>query len=160
MTEKQFVLPYVVYDSVDEMEPADANLLREARLAARNAYSPYSHFSVGAALLLDNGVVVHGSNIENAAYPSGLCAERVAFFSAQSNYPDNAPVALALTAFSPASAVTEPVSPCGACRQVMVEAEQRYGRRIRIMTQGQTGKIMLFDGVGVILPFVFTNLYE
>ena len=159
MTEKQFVLPYIVYDSVEEMDAVDANLLKEAHLAAQNSYSPYSQFSVGAALLLDNGVVVHGSNIENAAYPSGLCAERVALFSAQANYPNNAPVALALTAFSPKSAVTEPVSPCGACRQVMVEVEQRYGRKIRIMSQGQTGKIMLFDGVETLLPFLFTNLY-
>lgn len=159
MTEKQFVLPYIVYDNVEEMNPEDANLLREAHIAARNSYSPYSKFSVGAAVLLDDGTIVRGCNIENAAYPSGLCAERVAMFAAQANYPEKTPVALAITAYSEKKPVTEPVSPCGACRQVMVELEQRYGHKIRIMTQGQAGKILFFDGVETLMPFLFTDLY-
>ncbi len=159
MTEKQFVLPYIVYDTVEEMDSDYAELLREAHAAARNSYSPYSRYCVGAALLLDDGTIVRGCNIENAAYPSGLCAERVALFAAQANYPQNKPVALAIVAHFEAKPVTKPVSPCGACRQVMVELEHRYGCKIKIMTQGQTGKIMFFDGAETLMPFLFTDFY-
>ena len=134
-------------------------MLRQAHEATRSSYAPYSRFHVGAAVRLANGVVVKGNNIENAAYPSGLCAERVALFAAQAQYP-NVPIeALAITACSEITEITDPVAPCGACRQVMVEAEQRSGIPMRIICQGNTGKVFVFDGVETLMPFIFLTKF-
>ncbi len=157
ITKKQFVCPYEVYDSMDELQPHDAELMRKAHEAARNAYAPYSKFHVGAAVRLANGVVVLGNNIENAAYPSGLCAERVAMFSAMAQYPGEPFEALAVTAWSATKAIEEPVAPCGACRQVMVEVEQASKRPLRVLCQGDTGPIMVFDGIESLMPFIFLD---
>ena len=108
---------------------------------------------------LANGEVVTGCNIENAAYPSGLCAERVTLFAAQAQYPGVAVVALAITARSESKAIEEPVAPCGACRQVMVETEQRSGMPLRVLCQGETGPIMVFDGIESLVPFVFLDKF-
>ena len=162
MKKQQFISDYTVYDDEKELEAhasADAELLRQAHEATNNSYAPYSKFHVGAAARLANGVVVKGNNIENAAYPSGLCAERVALFSAQAQYPDVAVEALAITACSEITEVTEPVAPCGACRQVMVETEQRSGVPMRIICQGHTGKVFVFDGVETLLPFIFLTKF-
>ena len=162
MKKQQFVSDYTVYDDEKEMAAHaanDAELLREAHEATVGSYAPFSKFHVGAAVRLANGVVVRGSNIENAAYPSGLCAERVALFAAQAQYPNVAVEALAITACSEVTEVTEPVAPCGACRQVMVETEQRSGVPMRIICQGNTGKVFVFDGVETLMPFIFLTKF-
>ena len=156
---EQFVCPYTVYDQVDELNADDAELMRKAHEAARNAYAPYSKFHVGAAVRLANGAVVLGNNVENAAYPSGLCAERVAMFGAMAQYPGVPIEALAITAWSALKTVEEPVAPCGACRQVMVEVEQTSKRPLRVLCQGDTGPIMVFDGVETLMPFVFLDKF-
>ena len=159
MRKERFISDYVVYEREDELGAQDAKLLREAHEAARNSYAPYSQFHVGAAVRLSNGVIVRGNNIENAAYPSGLCAERVAMFSAQAQYPEVPIEAIAITAFSEKVEVTEPVAPCGACRQVMVEVEQLAGKPLRILCQGNTGPVMAFDGVETLMPFIFLDKF-
>lgn len=162
MKKQQFISDYTVYDDERELavhEVADAELLQQAHEATHNSYAPYSKFHVGAAARLANGVIVKGNNIENAAYPSGLCAERVTLFAAQAQYPDVPVVALALTACSEITEVTEPVAPCGACRQVMVETEQRSGRPMKIICQGHTGPVFVFDGVETLMPFVFLTKF-
>ena len=103
------------------------------------------------------GEIVTGNNVENAAYPSGLCAERVAMFAAMAKYPGVAMEALAVVAHSETKTIDEPVAPCGACRQVMVEVEQVSKRPLRILCQGETGRIMAFDGVGSLMPFIFLS---
>lgn len=159
MKKEQFILDYVVYDDENELNPKDAELLRIAHEATVNSYAPYSLFHVGAAVRLANGVIVKGNNIENAAYPSGLCAERVALFSAQAQYPGVPVEAIAITAQSDHSEVSEPIPPCGACRQVMVETEQRSKQPMRIICQGQTGPVMVFDGVETLMPFIFLDKF-
>ena len=159
MRKEQFICPYTVYDSEAELDPKDAELLRLAHEATKSSYAPYSKFHVGAAARLANGKFVTGCNIENAAYPSGLCAERVTLFAAQAQYPDVPVEALALTATAEGKTVNEPVAPCGACRQVMVETEQRSGRPLRVLCQGETGPIMAFDGIESLVPFVFLDKF-
>lgn len=159
MRKEQFISDYVVYDDERELDAKDAELLRHAHEAVKNSYAPYSKFHVGAAVRLANGIIVKGNNVENAAYPSGLCAERVALFSAQAQYPDVPVEAIALTAASEQSEVNEPIPPCGACRQVMVETEQRSKRPMRIICQGNNGPIMVFDGVETLMPFIFVDKF-
>lgn len=162
MKKQQFISDYTVYEDEKELAAsasADAELLRQAHDATGSSYAPYSKFHVGAAVKLANGAVVKGNNIENAAYPSGLCAERVALFAAQAQYP-NVPIeALAITACSEITEITDPVAPCGACRQVMVEAEQRSGIPMRIICQGNTGKVFVFNGVETLMPFIFLTKF-
>ena len=155
MRKEQFICPYVVYDNFDELEPQDAELLRKAHEATRSSYAPYSKFHVGAAARMANGEIVTGCNVENAAYPSGLCAERVALFAAQAKYPNMPISALAVVAYSESKVIAEPVAPCGACRQVMVEVEHLSKRPLRVFCQGETGPIMAFDGIESLMPFVF-----
>jgi len=157
MRKEQFICPYTVYDSIDELEPQDAELVRKAHEATHNSYAPYSKFHVGAAVRMANGEIVTGNNIENAAYPSGLCAERVALFAAQAQYPGMAVETLAVVAHSETKLIVEPAAPCGACRQVMVEVEQISKRPLRVICQGETGPIMVFDGIESLVPFVFRN---
>ncbi len=157
MRKEQFICPYEVYDNLAELDPKDVELLRLAHEATAHSYAPYSKFHVGAAVRMSNGETITGCNIENAAYPSGLCAERVALFAAQAKFPDVPIAALAIVAHSETKTLTEPAAPCGACRQVMLEAEQRSKRPMRVICQGETGPIMAFDGIGSLIPFVFQN---
>ena len=159
MKKERFICPYTVYDHLDEMDPQDAELMRQAHEATQHAYAPYSKFNVGAAVRLANGEIVTGNNIENAAYPSGLCAERVAMFSAMAKFPGVAFEALAVTARSQTKLVAEPVAPCGACRQVMVEVEQLSKQPLRVLCQGQEGPIMVFEGVESLMPFIFLDKF-
>ena len=159
MRKEQFVCPYEVYDSMEELPEMDAELMRRAHEAARNAYAPYSQFHVGAAVRLANGEIVVGNNVENAAYPSGLCAERVAMFSAMAQFPGVPFEALAITAWSSTKAISEPVAPCGACRQVMVEVEHVSKQALRVLCQGDTGPVMVFDGIESLMPFVFLEKF-
>ena len=159
MRKEQFVCPYEVYDSMEELPERDAELMRRAHAAARNAYAPYSKFHVGAAVRLANGEIVVGNNVENAAYPSGLCAERVAMFAAMAQFPSVPFEALAITAWSSTKAISEPVAPCGACRQVMVEVEHFSKRPLRVLCQGDTGPVMVFDGIESLMPFIFLEKF-
>ena len=159
MKKQQFISDYVIYDDEKELDPKDAALLHEAHEATLHSYAPYSKFHVGAAVRLANGVIVRGNNIENAAYPSGLCAERVALFAAQAQYPDIPVEAIAITAQSEHNEVTEPIPPCGSCRQVMVEVEQRHQHPMHIICQGNTGSVMVFDGIETLMPFIFLDKF-
>jgi cytidine deaminase len=143
------------YNSVDELSAEEKKLLEDARKSAGNSYAPYSHFHVGAAVLLENGVVVCGNNQENASYPVGLCAERVAVFAAGANYPGVKIKAIAITAFSEEFVIDQPVSPCGACRQAIAEYEHRYKQPVRILLTGEKGSILIADGIKNFLPFLF-----
>ena len=140
----------------DELSPADRQLVDAARQATSTSYAPYSQFCVGAALRLADGVVVTGSNQENAAYTNGICAERSAIFAAQSQYPDQPVVSIAIAAYTHGSFTRQPVSPCGACRQVMVEIENRYQQPIRILLYGTDGTYVISDGIQVLMPLLFS----
>ncbi len=159
MKKERFICTYTVFDNLDEMDPQDAELMRRAHEATQSAYAPYSKFNVGAAVRLANGEIVTGNNIENAAYPSGLCAERVAMFGAMAKFPGVAFEALAVTAHSQTKVIAEPVAPCGACRQVIVEVEQLSKRPLRVMCQGQEGPIMVFEGIESLMPFIFLDKF-
>lgn len=140
--------------SFSELNPTQQKLVEEAKSATSRSYSPYSHFSVGAAVLLDNDAIVSGSNQENIAYPSGLCAERTAMFSANSQYPDSAPVAIAIAAFNNGAFTEQPITPCGACRQVLIESEQRFHRPIEVLLYGEK-QILLVKNISSLLPLSF-----
>jgi cytidine deaminase len=144
-----------VYQSDNELGADDRELLKHAAMAARQAYAPYSLFKVGAALRLKSSKIVTGNNQENAAYPSGLCAERVALFFASANYPDDTVETIAVAALSDKFNINEPVTPCGACRQVMVEAEKLNNRKIRVIMQGENGKIFISNSIENLLPISF-----
>lgn|SRR5574344_1996161 len=141
--------------SLEALTAADRQLVESAIAATHTAYSPYSHFSVGAALRLANGEVVMGSNQENAAYPSGLCAERTAMFSAAAQHPEEAFDSLAIVGRN-AEGVLTPASPCGSCRQVMAEYEHRGQRNLRVLVYFSKDKILIFEEVKSLLPFIFT----
>jgi cytidine deaminase len=147
---------YSVYDSAEALPAELSALYRLAEEARSRAYAPYSQFHVGAAVLLDNGVTVIGSNQENAAYPSGLCAERVAVFAAASQYPGVPIIAVAIAVSERPGGQASPVSPCGDCRQVMAEYEHRQQKGIRIVMPGGNGTVLVVDDIGTLLPFMFT----
>ena len=140
--------------SFDELPECDKRLIDSAKEAALKSYSPYSKFGVGAAALLDNGAVVCGSNQENAAYPSGICAERTTLFYANATYPDIPVNTLAVAARNSDGFIDTPIPPCGGCRQVMIEVEQRYGKPIRILLYS-TKEIYELFGVKSLLPLQF-----
>jgi cytidine deaminase len=143
------------YENAEHLDLNDKLLLENAEKALGTAYAPYSEFRVGASVLLDNGEIISGSNQENAAYPSGLCAERVALFHAKSRYPDVVIKAIAVTARSDHFVIDHPVSPCGACRQVIAETESRQNKEIRIIMKGNTGITHVVNGISNLLPLMF-----
>lgn len=138
---------------LSELPDEELPLMQAAIKATGQSYAPYSKFHVGAAVLLENGVIVTGSNQENAAYPSGLCAERVALFNAGHQYPDIPVIALAIAASTDGRQV-ESISPCGACRQVLLEAEQRHGRCMKVLLCG-TKEITVAESAESLLPLCF-----
>ena len=138
----------------EELTPEEKQLVEEARQATYRSYSPYSRFSVGASVLLANGVILSGSNQENAAYPSGLCAERTVLFYANSQHPNQPITMMAIAARSEKGFTEIPITPCGACRQVLAETEKRFEYPIRILLYGETETIII-DGVKNLLPFLF-----
>ena len=154
MRRKELRIKVCEYDAVVELPEADQKLLLAARKASKNAYAPYSKFCVGAALLLENGEVITGSNQENVDFTDGLCAERVALFYANSTYPDQAVKAIAVTAKNSHGIVEHPAQPCGSCRQVLVETETRYNKHIRIIMDGRK-HILVLEGADNLLPFAF-----
>lgn len=141
---------------LNELPEADRLLLEAAKAMTESAYAPYSQFNVGAALRLANGKVVEGSNQENAAYPSGLCAERVAIFAASSQHPDVPVEALAIAVSTARFDVSRPLTPCGGCRQVLMEYRHRQQRPMRIILAGTGSTVWVFEDVASLLPFAFT----
>lgn len=142
------------YNAISELSESDRKLVLAAREAAKSAYAPYSGFCVGAAIQLENNELFTGNNQENAAYPAGLCAERVALFYANARYPGTTVRSLAVTAVTKKGIVDGPVKPCGSCRQALAEAESRYNGPIRIILDGKK-KIQVFEGIDNLLPFAF-----
>lgn len=138
----------------EELDKADQALLKNAMDATERSYAPYSRFSVGAAALLEDGTVVTGSNQENAAYPSGLCAERTTLFYANSRYPGQPVKTLAIAARTENDFIEQPIPPCGACRQVILETEKRYNQPIRILLYGKEC-IYEIKSIGDLLPLSF-----
>lgn len=142
------------YSSYDEMIDSDKHLIKLATEALATAYAPYSQFQVGAALRFEDGTTTIGSNQENAAYPSGLCAERVAFFSAATQYPGKTISAIAITtSFS----LNNPIAPCGACRQVMAEYELKQNKLIKIILAHPGEKVYIINSVRELLPLYFSG---
>lgn len=150
-------LHFNLYESEAELAADDKLLLEKAEEAVHKAYAPYSEFKVGAALRLANGAVIQGNNQENAAYPSGLCAERVALFYASAQFPSIAVEAIAITVNSPNGLLETPIPPCGACRQVMAETENRFHNKMRVIMRGQSGPIMVVNEMSTLLPFTFLD---
>jgi len=143
--------------SYNELLSEEKMLIDCAKDACARAYAPYSQFFVGAAVLLDNGETVTGTNQENVAFPSGLCAERTALFYANSQYPDKAVKSLAVAAFTQGDFIDRPISPCGACRQVILETEMRFKTPIKIFLYGKS-EIYVIEGIENLLPLAFGTI--
>ncbi|WP_299246860.1 cytidine deaminase [uncultured Aquimarina sp.] len=148
-----------VYDSLEELPQDIQDLMQQSFDVRDKAYAPYSEFLVGAALLLENQEVVLGNNQENACYPSGLCAERVAIFAAGANFPGVPIVRMALSAKSLKHQLITPTPPCGACRQSIAEYELNQEKPIEIYFMGETGKVVKSYSLANLLPLIFDNSY-
>lgn len=155
MEKKTIPVSYEVYDSADELNAEDSRLLSRAKDALKKAYAPYSQYHVGAAVLLADGDIFTGNNQENMAFPSGLCAERVAIYAASANKPGVGIRSIAISAHSENFPVEEPVPPCGSCRQAIIEYEMYQKQGIRIILQGDTGKIFVIPSMESLLPLSF-----
>ncbi|MBO6187668.1 MAG: cytidine deaminase [Prevotella sp.] len=151
------IKPTITVAQMEELSESEQGLIRQAIEATGRAYAPYSHFHVGAALMLENGVTVIGCNQENAAFPAGICAERSAIFAAGAQYPDQPVVMLAIAARTPQGELqAEPVSPCGTCRQVLIETETRFHRPVRILLYGQK-HIYIVNSIKELMPLSFSE---
>lgn len=157
MIQKHIDITYSEFRSADEMIPEDRELVGAAIEAMSGAYAPYSHFHVGAAVRLSNGQIVKGSNQENAAFPSGLCAERTAMFAASSRYPDKDMLSIAIAGGVLGMLGTSPATPCGACRQVMAQYQAKSGKPMSVIMVAE-GLIWKFDRVDDILPLIFNSI--
>lgn len=157
MKQQKFELDYEVYDDINELSDPDATLLKEARSVTKQAYAPYSNFHVGAAARMENGKIVVGTNQENASYPVGICAERVLLGSAANLYPDLAIESIAVSYDSKHVKSDHPISPCGMCRQALLEFENRMNKPVRLILGGMKGKIFVIKSVSQMLPFAFTS---
>ena len=144
-----------VFDNYDELPKDIAELMNQAISIRIKSYSPYSNFSVGAAILLDNGEIITGNNQENASYPSGLCAERTAIYYAGSQYPDSKILKMAVIAGSKLKPTITPIPPCGACRQAIAEYEVKQDAPIEIYFMGEAGKVVKSNSLANLLPLVF-----
>ncbi len=154
MQNRTYQLSAVEFENINELTATDRELILKARKSADTAYAPYSGFYVGAAVLLANGKVIKGNNQENADFTDGLCAERVALFYAQANYPNVPVVAIAVSAKKKQGDIVKLSQPCGSCRQVLVETEVRFKQPISIILDGKD-KIMIFEKAESLLPFAF-----
>ncbi len=153
---KQYLFEYERLDSADELIEADGRLLSKAKQATENAYAPYSGFHVGAAALLSNGEIITASNQENASYPAGICAERVLISAAAAMHPNVAINTIAISYNNTRGSSNKPVSPCGICRQSLIEQEARYNQPIKIILSGLEGNILLLRSSSLLLPFSFS----
>lgn len=148
-----------IFESISEL-PKSVKLLMEKAIEAKaTAYAPYSKFKVGAALLLENGTIITGNNQENAAYPSGMCAERVAIWKASSDFPNEKIISLAISGSSSSQITSEPVAPCGACRQTLFEYETKQKELIESYFMGEIGKVIKTNSILDLLPIAFDNSF-
>lgn len=157
MTSKELKIAYLEYERLEELDPNDKKVACAAIEAMEGSYAPYSRFNVGAAVMLEDGVIVKGSNQENAAYPSGMCAERTALYYAGASYPDKAAVSIAIAAGQDGKLCANPATPCGACRQVMAQSQLRGGQAMSVILVGSE-KIWRFDKVDDLLPLIFDSI--
>ncbi len=148
---------FELYKDISDLSREEQELLNKAKEACNDAYAPYSKFYVGSAVLLINGSIVTGNNQENAAYPSGLCAERVALFAASANQKNSAVKTLAIACKSASVIINTPVTPCGACRQVIAEYQEKYNHPIRILMTGEKGEVYACNGIEQLLPLMFNS---
>jgi cytidine deaminase len=157
MKELHITTTFKVFENLSQLPEDIQTLMNEAVAIRKKAYAPYSHFRVGAALLLDNGKIVLGSNQENAAYPSGLCAERVAIYQAGAVFPEAKIVTIAITAASDSNPTLSPIPPCGACRQSIAEYEFKQDTPIEIYFMGEKGEIYKSNSINNLLPLSFNS---
>ena len=157
MKQQEVRFVYEVYPSIEGLEKSDADLLEQARFITRAAYAPYSRFQVGAAALLANGETLTGSNQENASFPVGLCAERVLISAISSLHPDTVIHTMAISYHNLNGNSGRPISPCGICRQSLLEYESRLKHPIRIILSGMEGEVFIVPSVATLLPLCFTG---
>lgn len=157
MKKVEISLSLIEVNDVTELAYSEQELIKISRQMTTQAYAPYSGFYVGAAVLLENGEIVLGSNQENVAYPSGLCAERVAVFAASAKYPEIRIKAIAISGNSKSRDIDHPVTPCGACRQVLLEYEVKQDEPVKVYLSGHSGKIYIIEKVQDLLPLSFTS---
>ncbi len=150
---------FSAYASEDELPTSDQQLLTAARNVLQNAYAPYSNFQVAAAALLSNGETVTSTNYENASYPISVCAEHSALIAAANRFPESAVIAVAITVLNPAQNIDRPALPCGSCRQVICETERKNGNAMKVILQGETGEIYIFEKGNDMLPLAFDGSY-
>ena len=152
----EIVIEQINRESLSEWQQG---LIKKAEEAALNAYAPYSNFQVGAAVITESGRIIQGNNQENSAYPSGLCAERVAVFASNAQFPEDKIRAIAVTAMKRKDGKFIPVTPCGSCRQVMSEMEDKQETEIILMMSGADGEVFISKNIETLLPFKFSNKY-
>ncbi|HNX43067.1 MAG TPA: cytidine deaminase [Bacteroidales bacterium] len=155
MNERLISISYTEFNHIGEMAGTDQILLKKAIEAVHSSYAPYSAFHVGAAVRLEGGDIYTGSNQENSAYPSGICAERVAIFTASSQHPGETIETIAIAAHTDSFELCDPVTPCGSCRQVMAEYQNLSGKPIRVIMKGMSERIWMVEGVENLLPLMF-----
>jgi len=148
-----------VFSDKTKLPLTEKGLLEVAHEAAKHAYAPYSHFKVGAAILLKTGHIISGNNQENAVYPSGMCAERVALFYAASQFPETPIAKIAITAIGNKTELSQPVPPCGNCRQALLEYEIKFGESIEVIMAGEKGEVFIVKSVADLLPLSFNCDY-
>jgi cytidine deaminase len=156
MIEQKFNTSFFIAD-LDELSNVEQMLVKKAQNILKTSYSSYSGFSVGASVLMDNGITIEGSNQENVAYPSGLCAERVALFYVGAQYPNSTIKTIAISARSKSFEIEDYISPCGACRQVMAEYEEKQSTKIKVLLHSPNDKVLISKSVEDLLPFVFRS---
>lgn len=154
---KTIEITYDFFHNISELSPKDAALLLEARTHTYLSYAPYSKFHVAAVALLDNGQLVYGANQENASYPAGICAERTLLSSISSQFPKQKAIAIAISYQNELGNNIHPISPCGICRQTLVEYEQRWQMPIKLILSGQEGNIIILKSAKDIMPLGFTS---
>ena len=153
--QKEYSFKFQLYPNLESLPTIDISVVNKAFEAMEKAYAPYSKFKVGAALLLEDGQIIQGNNQENIAYPSGLCAERIALFHANAQFPEIAVELICIVAKGDLMPISQLISPCGACRQVMLESENRQNKPIRIILVNQDNRTMCIDSIQNLLPFGF-----
>ena len=153
--QKEYSFKFQLYPNLESLPTIDISVVNKAFEAMEKAYAPYSKFKVGAALLLEDGQIIQGNNQENIAYPSGLCAERIALFHANAQFPEIAVELICIVAKGDLMPISQLISPCGACRQVMLESENRQNKPIRIILVNQDNRILCIDSVQNLLTFGF-----
>ncbi|MBT8220420.1 MAG: cytidine deaminase [Bacteroidia bacterium] len=152
-------IQYDTYVSQDELESSDLELLNAARANLKKSYSPYSNFKVACAIRLGNGKIITGTNQENASFPVGLCAERVALSAVDAMHRGVKIIEMAITASSERHEIDHPIAPCGNCRQAISEAQLKSGNAIKIILQGESGQVFIFKSIDQLLPFSFNHEY-